>query len=90
MYPGPSIYDLFALVLALDRECPLLTGDKQLRELATSKDVDVFGTLWLMERMFNSRLMSLDEMALAYDRVLDTQRRLPPAEIEAQLRRLGQ
>jgi len=32
-------------VLALARECPLLTVDKDLRPLAELKGVEVFGTL---------------------------------------------
>lgn len=59
-YPKPSIYNLFALVLALARECPLLTGDKDLRQLAVRKGVEVFGTLWLMERLYESRLVPQD------------------------------
>lgn len=87
-YPGPSIYDLFALVLSLDRECALLTGDKRLRELAEMKGVDVFGTLWLMERLFEQHLVSLDKLEQAYSEMLAAQRRLPEAEIRRQVRRL--
>jgi len=87
-YPKPSIYDLFALVLSLDRQCPLLTGDKALRQLAQNEGVDVFGTLWLMERLFDVRLVTIDEMELAYQTMLDNQSRLPEREIGTQLRRL--
>jgi len=87
-YSGPSTYDLFALVLALDRECPLLTGNKALRQLAGLKGVEVFGTLWLMEQLFDARLISIDEMASAYETMRNAQRRLPNDEIRCQLRRL--
>ncbi|TQE97794.1 MAG: DUF3368 domain-containing protein [Spiribacter salinus] len=87
-YSKPSIYDLFALVLSLDRQCPLLTGDKALRELARSKDVEVFGTIWLMEQLFDARLVTIDEMESAYGIMLDNQSRLPEREIGRQLRRL--
>lgn len=87
-YPKPSIYDLFALVLALARECPLLTGDKDLRQLAQRKGLEVFGTLWLMEQLFDARLISIGEMEAAYDTMLNGQRRLPFGEIQRQLRRL--
>lgn len=87
-YSGPSTYDLFALVLALDRECSLLTGDKQLRSLARKEGVEVFGTLWLMEQLFEARLISIEEMELAYETMLNAQRRLPEIEIRRQLKRL--
>ena len=87
-YSGPSTYDLFALVLALDRECPLLTGDKALRQLAGGKGVAVFGTLWLMEQLFDAGLISIDEMASAYETMLHEQRRIPEMEIKRQLKRL--
>lgn len=87
-YSGPSTYDLFALVLALDRECPLLTGDKALRQLAGEKGVEVFGTLWLMEQLFEAGLISIDEMESAYETMLNAQRRLPEGEIKRQLKRL--
>lgn len=87
-HPKPSIYDLFALVLSLDRECPLLTGDKALRLLASDKGIDVFGTIWLMEQLFNDKLITIDEMETAYDSMLDNQSRLPEREIRRQLTRL--
>ncbi|WP_376694251.1 PIN domain-containing protein [Wenzhouxiangella sp. EGI_FJ10409] len=87
-YSGPSTYDLFALVLALDRECPLLTGDKQLRRLAVEKGVGVFGTLWLMEQLFDAALLSIDQMDSAYQTMLNDQRWLPEREIRRQLARL--
>jgi len=87
-YPRSGIYDLFALVLALARECPLLTGDNDLRQLAGLKGVEVFGALWLMERLYESRLLTLDEMAESYEAMLNPQRRLPIEEIKNHLPRL--
>lgn len=87
-YPKPSIYDLFALVLSQNRQCPLLTGDKALRDLAQSKGVAVFGTIWLMEQLFDAHLVTIDEMESAYEIMLDNQSRLPKREISRQLRRL--
>ena len=87
-HSAAGIYDMFALVLALDRRCPLLTGDKTLRLLAGEYGVEVFGTLWLMERLHESRLITLKEMAEAYEVMLDSQRRLPTEEIRKQLARL--
>lgn len=59
-----------------------------LRLLAGEYGVEVFGTLWLMERLHESRLITLEEMAESYEVMLDSQRRLPTEEIKKQLSRL--
>ncbi len=43
--------DCFALALAHQEECPLLTGDKALRIAADSESIPVKGTLWLVNLM---------------------------------------
>jgi predicted nucleic acid-binding protein len=88
-YPGLSIYDVFALVLANHEAVPLLTGDGRLRSAARAERVEVCGTLWLMEQMFCQRLLTFDEMESAYDAMIQAQRRLPQAKIRSQLERLG-
>src|ERR1700744_762004 len=44
-YKRPSRMDLFALVLAAEEHCPLLTGDQDLRTAAANEHVEVRGTL---------------------------------------------
>jgi predicted nucleic acid-binding protein len=46
-----SVPDSFALALAKEREWFLLTGDSQLRELATDEHVECHGVLWLLDMM---------------------------------------
>lgn len=83
-----SLNDLMALVLAQDERCPLLTGDRLLREAAKAERVEVFGLLWLMEQMYRSGLLSLDLMESAYQAMQDARRRLPVGEIRRQIERL--
>lgn len=87
-YSKLSIYDAFALTLASHECSPLLTGDGHLRSAAASEGVQVFGTLWLMEKMLMQKLLTLPEMEAAYQAMIDSQRRLPAPEINKQLRRL--
>lgn len=54
-YKRPSMNDLFALSLARYEKCRLLTGDKNLREVAESYLVDVHDTIWLVEQMIEYR-----------------------------------
>jgi predicted nucleic acid-binding protein len=49
--PALSVPDSFALALAQERRWTLLTGDRDLRELAETESVDCHGVLWLLDRM---------------------------------------
>ena len=84
-----SANDCMALALAQAEECPLLTGDARLKQLATSEGVTVFGTLWLVENMLNSGLLTAAEAEEAYQKMLEDGSRLPIREINKQLKKFG-
>lgn len=85
----PSQNDLFALALAKQESCPLLTGDRRLRDVAKQEGVELKGTLWLIERMVEEVIISVDGAADAYEGMRREKRRLPWAEVTRQLKRLG-
>lgn len=76
-YPKPSRNDLFALVLAADEKCPLLTGDKDLKTAAEAENVEVRGTLWLVTEMVRTGRISPHVARGAYQRMRAHGRRLP-------------
>jgi len=84
-YKRPGRYDLFALVLAAAENCPLLTGDKDLKAAAESENVDVRGTLWLVEEMVRAGKISVQIARNAYQRMQVHGRRLPWKEAEERL-----
>ncbi len=84
-YTGPSVNDLLALVLAKSLGCPLVTGDLRLRAAAQSEGLDLLGTLTLVEQMFDSELVALQQIEEAYDRMRTAGRRLPWEAVAAQL-----
>lgn len=86
-YRGPSTNDLFALALAHTLGCPLLTGDRALREAATAEGVEVHGTLWLMEAMWDAGLITVDRARAAYAAMREQGSRLPWGLVEEQLQR---
>lgn len=88
-YRHPSQNDLFALALAKQESCPLLTGDRRLRDVAKEEGVELKGTLWLIERMVEEAIISVDGAAEAYEGMRREKRRLPWAEVTKQLKRLG-
>ena len=84
-YKRPGRYDLFALVLAAEENCPLLTGDKDLKAAAESENVEVRGTLWLVEEMVRTGKISVQIARNAYLRMQVHGRRLPWKEAEDRL-----
>ena len=88
-YRKPSRNDLFALALAEQESCPLLTGDRFLRDAALAEGVTVHGTLWVTERMVEARVVPAARLRAAYARMREFGRRLPWGKVEALLERLG-
>ncbi len=88
-YCRPSRLDLAALALAEQEACPLVTGDRRLREAADGEGVEVHGTLWVAELLFTEGIVTITELRHAYMRMRDAGRRLPWDAVEDQLRRLA-
>ena len=85
-HPNIAINDLFALVLAKSRGLILLTGDRRLRDLATKHDVDVHGTLWILDEMVKTGVLKPAEAGRALHTMLDHGCRLPQAECVERLK----
>lgn len=76
-FTRPSRNDLFALVLALEEGCPLLTGDRGLKASAEKENVEVRGTLWLVIEMMRRDKISPLVARGAFQRMKNHGRRLP-------------
>lgn len=74
---GPSRNDCFALALARQEQCPLLSGDRALRTLASQEAVVVMGTIWLVEQMVQQKIISIQVAQDAYESMRVNGRRLP-------------
>jgi hypothetical protein len=95
-YRRPSRYDLMALALAESAGCPLLTGDEALRKAAEAEiairttqaqpAIEVRGTLWLVEELVRTRLISVSEARQGYARMKAQGRRLPWSVAEQRLK----
>ncbi len=77
-----SLNDHLALALAKQEGCPLLTGDHQLKVVAQAENVSVMGTVWLLRRMIEHRLLKVDESLAALALMKAGKRRLPWADAE--------
>lgn len=76
-YGGPSIHDCFALALAKQERCPLLTGDRALKNAAEREAVVVKGTLWVVEQMVVHAILTKDEALQGYEHMRANGSRLP-------------
>ncbi len=84
-----SVNDLVALALAKERQWPLLSGDRRLREAAVIERVEIFGTLWLIEKLVETKTISLSQAATGFESMRHGGRRLPWTEVDALLERLS-
>lgn len=76
-YKRPSRNDLFALALAEQAQCTLLTGDASLRLAAEAEQVAVKGTIWLVTEMVRQKCITTAVARIAYKTMQEQGRRLP-------------
>ena len=81
-YPKASRNDLFALALAKQEACPLLTGDKALRKAGEKENIQIFGTIWIIDELIKHDIITKDKAMEAYDMMKSNKRRLPWDMIE--------
>ncbi len=86
-YRQPSRIDLFALSLALQENCSLLTGDKNLRKAANQEGVQVHGTIWLVSEMLREKIVQPAVARTAFKKMKDAGSRLPWDEVDKLLSR---
>jgi hypothetical protein len=87
-HPRLSLPDAFAYALASLRGWTLLTGDGELRALASAENVPFFGVLWVLDRWFESAVIEAPILASGLDAIARHPRcRLPVEEIQVRLTR---
>lgn len=87
---GVGRNDLFALALARQENCLLLTGDALMRVLAEAEGREVHGTLWLVGELVRAGRIRAARARQAYDAMRTAQRRLPWGDVARQLQELDQ
>mgnify|MGYP001408303658 CR=1 FL=1 len=85
--PALSLQDCSVLLLAIERNAVLLTGDNRLRREATEAGVKVHGVLWLFDQLVGNGILPPAE-ATERLRILKTiNPRLPADECEKRFKR---
>ncbi len=81
-----SLPDSFALALAKTKAWTLLSGDRAQRELAEEEKVACYGVLWLLDRMFEHRVIGRNDLYAGLDKIAAHPRcRLPRSAIRKRL-----
>jgi len=81
-HPRPSIMDHFALSLAMQEQCPLLTGDKDLRDAAIKENIEVHGTVWIVRELLQAKLIDQMQARNSFDSMKAKGSRLPWSDVE--------
>ncbi|KAF0194475.1 MAG: PIN domain-containing protein [Bacillota bacterium] len=87
-----SIYDRIALAIAIVRKIALLTGDSALRKAAKHENVNVIGTIGILDRLFDGGYINEHEYEYCLQelqRYNGQEVRLPKSEITSRLQRLN-
>lgn len=88
-----SIYDRIALAIAKNRQIILLTGDGALRKAVQQEGVAVMGTIAVLDQLHNEHLVTDAEYGTCLKDLMTNNGklvRLPKAELESRLRKLGE
>lgn len=79
-YVKLSGYDRTALAIAKFRKIPLLTGDNPLRKAAEKEGVEVFGTIGLLDKLYDGKYINKCEYLFCLEGLLEHKERRHPIE----------
>lgn len=80
-----SLADVSCYYLARQTKYPLLTGDARLRKQASKDGLQVFGALWMLDRLVEYAVITPLRAAESLDAMLQHGARLPQGECQTRL-----
>lgn len=80
-YSAPSRTDMATLVVARAEDGILVTGDGPLRDAADEENIEVHGTLWVVDALVDTGIVEPPEAARALQLMMEADRRLPRDEV---------
>lgn len=81
-----SEQDWSAVFYAQQKKAILLSGDKSMRAIATSKQITVHGIFWLMDQLVGLGFLSTAEACAFLKELISINKRLPIAECEHRIK----
>ena len=73
---------------SLQLSCPMLTGDQRMREVAEKMNIEVHGSIWIIDELVSKALISSEKAIILLEQLLMTNSRLPKDEIEKRINKL--
>lgn len=73
---------------SLQLNCPMLTGDQKMREVAEKMNIEVHGSIWIIDELVTKTLITPEKAILLLEQLLLTNSRLPKDEIEKRINKL--
>lgn len=84
-YSAPSRTDMATLVVARAEDGILVTGDGALRAAADEEDIEVHGSLWVVDALVDTGIVEPPEAARALQLMMEADRRLPEDEVNERI-----
>lgn len=84
---GPDLGDCSVLWLSEKIDCMMLTGDAALRKAGSKRSIEVHGTLWILDRLVERKLLTGVIAASKIENLLSLGRRLPEKECRTRIQR---
>lgn len=73
---------------AVQLNCPMLTGDQRMKEVGERLNIEVHGSIWIIEELLTKTLISKEKAIHLLEQLLLTNNRLPKHEIENRINKL--
>ena len=84
-YSAPSRTDMATFIVARAENGILVTGDGALRDAADEEDIEVHGTLWMVDALVDTGTIEPPEAARALQLMMEADRRLPKEEVDRRI-----
>jgi hypothetical protein len=82
-----SVEDVSVFFLSRKHSAMIVSNDGPLRDLADATRIEYHGTLWLLDEMIKSDILSPQDAAVALRSMLDNKRWLPRSECEKMIKK---
>jgi hypothetical protein len=86
-YPGLTNKDVSALLLSVEENAVLLTGDCLLKNYAIAEQVEVHGVLWVLDQLVMLRFIDRLTAADALEAIIESDSWLPVVECTTRLKK---
>lgn len=88
-FPGLSFTDSSVLELALRKDAVILSSDGSLRRISKKKNLKIKGLLWVIEELYNTKIMKVEIVIEKLENYMKINQRAPKEEIEKLIKKIS-